>query len=426
MNDRQFSNELQIEIDDVYSCPGHCPGCVLSTLERRTEKPDMINETLVRTINKLKNYIPKLKNLDKVNLTYGIADHFLMSNEYLAHTYDLGASLIESANLTNPHNGVFYTASMIGKHNLIMDKIKFMHDLSKKRKVPFYIIAVLDPKNLYHKKFADIYKENIIKTNELIGRVDLSINLSEEAINLITPEELYQFALSNHFDEVTINWTPTFDNLPFVYMNQEKLTKWLLLFDSLIAKDNKLGTSYRPVMMRTINNLKCKSPEQSFSFQDNLENNLSELIYKSIQIDEKGNIFPKYEAIGDISHTPRLGFEAIGNMYEDIEIIDMFNKNINKTRQTITKLFTKEPCNSCEYNLYCANSGFHIYNHVLNAASPKDVNIEMKVKDNIKNLGCPHLAKSMFKHYEVVCESIDIINSTQKLIDNHLSIVSNS
>jgi len=260
----------------------------------------------------------------------------------------------------------------------------------------------------------------------LIGRVDLSINLSEEAINLITPEELYQFALSNHFDEVTINWTPTFDNLPFVYMNQEKLTKWLLLFDSLIAKDNKLGTSYRPVMMRTINNLKCKSPEQSFSFQDNLENNLSELIYKSIQIDEKGNIFPKYEAIGDISHTPRLGFEAIGNMYDDIEIIDMFNKNINKTRQTITKLFTKEPCNSCEYNLYCANSGFHIYNHVLNAASPKDVNIEMKVKDNIKNLGCPHLAKSMFKHYEVVCESIDIINSTQKLIDNHLSIVSNS
>lgn len=404
MENRQYSNELQIEIDDVYACPGHCPGCVLSTVERRTYQPDMTNNTLVHAIEKLKNYIPKLTNLEKVNLTYGIADHFLMSNEYLAHTYDLGASLIESANLTDPHNGVFYTASMIGKHNLVMDKIKFMHNLSKERKVPFYIIAVLDPKNLYKKQFAEVYKQNIIKTNELIGRVDLAINLSEEAINLISPQELYEFASMNEFDEVTINWTPTFDNLPFVYMNQEKLSTWLIEFDKLIGKHEKLGTSYRPVIMRTINNLMCKTPQQQYSFQENLTYNLNELVYKSIQIDDKGNVFPKYEAIGDISHTPRLGFDALGNVNQNLEIFDMFDKNLNKTKKYITKQFINEPCSNCEFNLYCANSGFHIYNYVLDKASKSDINVALAVKNNIEKLGCPHIAKNMFKHYEPICD----------------------
>lgn len=402
-----YSNEIQIEIDDVYGCPGHCPGCTLSSLERKSDVADMDFNILVGSIEKLKQYIPTLKNLEKINLTYGIADHFLMSKEYLAKTYDLGATLIESAKLSNPYNGIFYSASMIGKHELIMDKVKFMHDLSKKRGVPFYIIAVLDPKNLYHKKFAEIYKKNIIETNNLIGKVDLAINLSEEAINSITPEDLFEFALENHFDEVTINWTPTFDNLQFVYMNQEKLAQWLLKFDSLIATSKKLDTSYRPVIIKTINNLKCKMPEQELSFQENLEYNLPELVHKSIQIDDKGNIFPKYEAIGDIAHTPRLGFSPIGNVIQERTISEMFENHINETKKNVTKQFIQEPCNSCEYNQYCANSGFHIYNHVLHKAAKKDINISMALKKNIEKLGCPHVAKQMFKHYELVCEAAD-------------------
>lgn len=405
-----YSNEIQIEIDDVYGCPGHCPGCTLSSLERKSDHSDMTPEIMIQSIDKLKKYIPTLKNLEKINLTYGIADHFLMSKEYLANTYELGASLIESANLNNPYNGIFYSASMIGKHEAIMDKVKFMHNLSKERGVPFYIIAVLDPKHLYHKKFAEIYKKNIIETNKLIGRVDLAINLSEEAINFITPEDLFDFALQNEFDEVTINWTPTFDNLQYVYMNQQKLASWLLRFDSLIAESKKLDTSYRPVIIKTINNLKCKMPEQELSFQENLEYNLPELIHKSIQIDDKGNIFPKYEAIGDIAHTPRLGFTSIGNVNANQSIEDMFKGHLIETKKNVTKQFMKEPCMSCEYNKYCANSGFHIYNHVLNQAAKKDVNVALAIKKNIKDNNCPHVAKQLFKHYESICELADNSN----------------
>ena len=397
IKNHNFSNEIQIEIDDVYACPGHCPGCVLSSVERKGYAPDMDFSTLQNSITKLKEYVSKLSNLEKINLTYGIADHFLMDNSYLEKTYLLGADLIESANLPNKYNGVFYTASMIGKHEHIMEKIKFLHSVSQKRGVPFYIIAVLDPKNLYHKKFGEIYAKNILEANKLIGKVDLSINLSEEAIDQITPQELYDFALLNDFDEVTINWVPTDDNIKYVYFNQDKLAQWLIDFDNLVAKDNKLGTSYRPVMIKTINNIMCKSDNYSEHLQSLVKNNLQELVMKSIQIDHTGSFFPKYEAIGDIAHNPRFGIQEWGNVNNNIDLHSVILNKIAETEKFVIKQFTREPCLSCEYNKFCANSGFHIYNHVLN--KNEDVNVKLQIKKNIKDNGCYHMAKKLFTHY---------------------------
>ncbi len=404
---KKYSNEIQIEIDDVYGCPGHCPGCVLSNLERRSIAPDMNLSILEKSIQKLIDYIPTLDNLDKINLTYGIADHLIMDNDYLEKIFRLGAKLIKSANLSNPYNGVFITSSMIGKHEHVMSKIKHIHNISKEVGVPFYIIAVLDPKNLYHKKFADIYKTNIIETNKLLGKVDLSINLSQEAIEMISPKELFEFAKINNFDEVTINWTPTFDNLQFVYNNQKQLSTWLIEFDKQIQTHPEMGTSYRPVILRTINSLKCEEPENTFSFQENLFSNMPELVKKSIQIDEKGNIFPKYEAIGDIAHTPRLGFEPIGNVQDNINISEMFENKYNQIRKTITKQFSLEPCTSCKHNLYCSNSGFHIYSYIIKAASKNNLNYKSIMDSQIKSEGCPHIAKTMFDYYEAEASKLD-------------------
>jgi hypothetical protein len=391
-----YSNEIQIEIDDVYACPGHCPGCVLSSIERKSQEPDMKFDILTESISKLIKYVPTLHNLEKINLTYGIADHFMMSNEYLAKLYHLGADLIEKTGLKNQYNGVFFTASMIGKHELIMEKVKFLHEESKKRNIPFYVIAVLDPKNLYHKTFADVYKRNIIETNKLIKKVDLSINLSDSAIQNITPEDLYNFALENEFDEVTINWTPTEDNIKFVYFNQQILVKWLIDFDNLISTNEKLSTSYRPVIKKTINNLMCKTSDYiDNSFQEDIKMHLHELVKKSIQIDNNGNIFPKYEAIGDVAHTPRLGIKAWGNIVDNKSIEDIINEGLLETEKFVIKQFTQEPCMSCEYNRFCANSGFHIYNFILNKS---DITKEEKDK-NLTEMGCYHPAKSLFKHY---------------------------
>lgn len=394
-----YSNEIQIEIDDVYACPGHCPGCVLSTLERKTFVPDMEFSLLQRSIQKLIEYVPTLKNLEKINLTYGIGDHFLMTDEYLEKTYHLGADLIEKTELKNQYNGVFYTTSMIGKFEILSEKINKLAKVSKQRGVPFYIIAVLDPKHLFNKNFADIYKKNIIYAHEVTKKVDLAINLSEEAIDKITPLELYQFAKMNKFDEVTINWTPTNDNLKFVYFNQKKLSRWLIEFDKLIAEDEEMGTSYRPVIQRTINNLMCKTfdnIDMDINLSESINDNTDELVNKSIQIDNKGNIFPKYEAVGDIAHTPRLNIAAWGNLAQEESIEAIIAKSKNKTKQFIQKQFIIEPCISCEFKALCANSGFHIYNHILKDADPE---IKSIVQQNILENNCPHNAKTLFNYY---------------------------
>lgn len=395
-NIHKYSNEIQIEIDDVYGCPGHCPGCVLSSIERKSNEPDMPFSILETSINKLIEYVPTLDNLTKINLTYAIADHFLMTDEYLQKTFNLGADLIEKTNLKNEYNGVFYTASMIGKHENIMKKVKILHEQSLLREIPVYVIAVLDPKNLYHKSFAEVYKKNIIETNKLLKKVDLSINLSEEAINKITPQQLYEFAQMNEFDEVTINWTPTDDNIQYVYLDQEKLANWLIEFDQLISKDDKISTSYRPVMQKTIDNLMCKTVDGiENTLQEDLSMHLKELVKKSIQIDDKGNIFPKYEAIGDVAHTPRIGLQPWGNIMEEQSIEKIIEKNLKQTEKFVIKQFTKEPCLSCNYQKFCANSGFHIYNYILN----KNLNMRDKVNNNIRKMGCYHVAKKLFEYY---------------------------
>lgn len=392
-----YSNEIQIEIDDVYGCPGHCPGCALSTLEKKGNEPDMDFHLLKLSIEKLIPYVKSLNNLDKINLTYGIADHFLMSNDYLEKTYHLGADLIEKTGMNNGTNGIFFSASMIGKHQKIMNKVEFLNKIAKERGVPFYIIAVLDPKNLYRKKFAEIYKNNIIKTNELIGRVDLSINLSEEAIDNISPQEIYDFTVDNHFDELTINWIPTHDNINYVYFDQEKLKNWLIELDKIIEKNGEIiGTSYRTVMLRTINSIMCNSDNSlENDFHNEIKMKLKELVGKSIQISDKGDIFPKYEAIGDVPHSPRLGIEAWGNIQDNQSIQEMIHQGINKTEKFILKQFVKNPCLSCEYNKFCSNSGFHIYNHILG----KNLLIKDKVNQNIKKYNCYHIGKEMFSYY---------------------------
>lgn len=398
----KYSNELQIEIDDVYGCPGHCPGCVLSNIERKSIAPDMDMDTLKNSISKLNDYIPTLNNIEKLNLTYGIADHFLMSDEYLAETFKLGSTLFKDNNLNDGKNGIFYSASMIGKHEKIMNKVKALWEVSKTECVPFYVLAVLDPKNLLRPNFAETYKKNIIKTNELIGRVDLSINLSEEAITLLQPKDLVAFANENKFDEVTINWVPTKDNINYSYNDINKLGQWLLDFDCLI-RETELTTSYRPVIIRTINNLNCKE-EKNLSLNECIDLNIDELVKKSLQIDHLGNIFPKFEAVGDIAHNPRIGIAQIGNVNEEPTINELWAKNRDITKDFIYKQMTNKTCLGCEYINYCAISGFHIYNWVLNSVTEK---ISDKIKENIRTNNCPHVAKRLFSHYQEELESLE-------------------
>jgi len=170
------NDELQIQIDDVYACPGSCAGCMLNVFERKSSNPEMTEQTMNNVFFKLKDYAKTLAGVEKFNITFGIADHFLMSNEYLEKTYILASNFINSLKNEGKENSgyIYYTTRLIGKSETTIEKINFLKGLSEKHGVKVGLIIVLNPKYLLHKIFAEKYVNNILQAKQIIKKIDLS------------------------------------------------------------------------------------------------------------------------------------------------------------------------------------------------------------------------------------------------------------
>ncbi len=85
---------------------------------------------------------------------------------------------------------------------------------------------------------------------------------------------------------------------------------------------------------------------------------------------------------------------------KDQPLIDLGNdiaqKSKAKTMSFIHKQFRQEPCITCKYQSLCANSGFHIYNHLLKDAPE---NMKPLISEQTTSNNCPHSAKLLFDHY---------------------------
>ena len=91
--------ELQVQIDDVMACPGRCPGCALSASERRSATPDMGVDVLARVAKSVAQYA-RVLGPKSVNVTFGIADHFLIGEEYVHDIYRSMAGELSRAGLS--------------------------------------------------------------------------------------------------------------------------------------------------------------------------------------------------------------------------------------------------------------------------------------------------------------------------------------
>jgi hypothetical protein len=393
-----FAKEIQIEIDDVYACPGRCPGCALSNAEKKAVSPDMSDATRKNIYHFLNEYIKNFKEVEKINLTYGIADHFLMDIDYLKKIYIEGAIFLEKHNPLK-QNSLFLTLSLIGKESHILEKLDMLASIQKEYPIKMLPIVVLDPIKLYHDKFGKIYEKSIAYAKSLFEEVDLAINLSIEAVEKMSAQDLFSFAKAHNFSEVTINWVPTEDNLSYTFNEQfkPKLIKWLIDFSNLIESDNTLSCSYVPVIKKSLDAAYCAADAHSLQ-EANMSKSIDFLVpettLKSIQFDHLGNVFPKLEAIGDIAHNERFGFKTWGNinhflLKENFKITEQkaltfLSDKLNQTKRQIFKQFNNKNCINCEYNTVCATSGFHVYNNI--------------IKNDHEN--CPHIAYDLLKHFD--------------------------
>lgn len=382
------AEEIQIELDDVYACPGNCYGCILTTDERRGAKADMSTKTRRLILDALSEYIPKLSGLKRMNLTYGIADHLLMPDKYLLEIYNDASLLFEKVNLSGS-GSIFMTTSVIGKTKTIEERLLVLAKASSNNKTNINPIIVLDPYKLAHTKFGKIYDRHIKYAKDLFADVDLSINLSSQVIAKMSPKDLVNFAVKHKFREVTINWIPTVNNLENTYSVDLMLhlEQWLLEF-AKESLSNNVECSYIPVIKKSYDSWRCAMDGEMGDGEGLIqlsEKLLPETLSKSLQFDHFGNFFPKWEAIGDIPNNDRVNMKIWGNIHNNHNIEDMIKKGITETIKSTIKTLSNTTCNNCNYIGLCATTGFHAYTHVL------------KESDKVEfNNNCPHIAKGLF------------------------------
>ncbi|NTF17274.1 hypothetical protein G6L37_02360 [Agrobacterium rubi] len=378
------ATELQIQIDDVYACLGQCAGCVLTPDERKTMSADMSEETLALTISRLKEHAAASGPLKRINVTFGIADHLLIGVDYLQRMHALGSSVIEAGHPSDrEHSAVFFTTSLVGKPASVIATLRETR-ARLEGDVPFIPLVVLDGRLIKAAKFGPMWKEMVLVAKELFGKVDLSTNLSTDAVSCMSPEELALFASRNGFDEVTVNWAPTIRNAASTLADTAAIASWLLEFDRLAEQRHTLTTSFRPVIARTVDSIMCADGHAP-SLINAVEQIVPETIRKSIEIDHLGYLLPKFEAIGDITHADRHGLAPLGNV-RDGSIASIIDRAMPRILSKIIGIHAQGACSTCRHSAVCAGTGFHVATHVARRTGSSHTASEE---------ACPHVAFSV-------------------------------
>lgn len=374
------AHEIQIEIDDVASCPGSCAGCILTRDERLSHGPMMSDAMLNRVHGRLSEYVGTLEGLKTINITYGIADHLMMPDGYVEQLYRRGAELILGSGISGGECAVFFTTSVIGRYEKVAPKLERIA-ATVVEGVPLYPVVVLDPCKLKLSEYGKTYAMAFDLSRSLFGKVDLTLNLSRSAIHSMSATELCDFASEHGFSWLTVNLAPTRQNYEATLGAKEEIQDWLLEF-AAEADARGIAYSYGPVMRRSL-------AATTINPGDFVINEVVfETTAKSLQIDHHGNIMFKAEAIGDVFHGERFGYRPMGHV-DDGPIEAMVELAKHRISSAIVQDHLKVPaCRECEYLNPCMMTGFHTYNRMLT---------EMAGRPH--GSGCPHVAKALFAHY---------------------------
>ncbi len=370
--------ELQVQIDDVTACPGRCPGCALSPEERKSPDPDMSSDVLVGVSSAVAAYARELQP-DSVNVTFGIADHLMMGSQYVRDIYRVVATDLASAGYSGESAIVFFSTSMIANERRAKEQIETLTTFERVAGIDLIPVVVLDPQNLRHKTLGPQWRSYVDLANKSFGRIDLALNLSSAACSLITPLEILDYVREFGFQEVTINWTPTDGNLKSTASDMPALVGWLIDFADR-ADARGVSYSYGPVMSRAAHSVMCRLDGVALS--EVVDTVVDKTIRHSIHVDADGSLYPKFEAIGDIPHSPRFGYSALGNVLNQ-SISSILDESLDMVKRRImTEHFRDRRCVGCKYLNVCATTGFHAYSHVL--------------EGRYGNSSCPHVARALW------------------------------
>lgn len=325
---------LQILVETMTRCGGNCSGCALSSVERMAstfdlnsfiEKTKKVGTLLLNEIN---------KEIESISVFLGQGDHFLidekMIDEFMFHTAQMIPDELKKRTV------VFITASAIGKHEQIKKKMDLFYEYSLKYQLPFFIQVVFDPKKMkITEKFQEIYIKNILYFKEKCGMTEVTVNIGEDILNHLTPQEFHDFIIKYQFKHIEMNWVInqfTYGMWKNIY---SEMMNWLLEWLSIYLKDARYEINFIPFLGRNL----LKKDKVLLSSVKDIENSLNENIY----IDS--NVTSFRGQMGLISNLTPFS-ERLGDNPKPIT-----------ANQIMSKLLKRESCSDCEYITTCALSG---------------------------------------------------------------------
>lgn len=196
---------LQILVETMTRCGGNCSGCALSSVERMASTFDL-NGFIEKT-----NEVYKIlsnesnKNIESISVFLGQGDHFLIDEKMIDQFMFHAAKMIPDE--LKKRTVVFITASAIGKNEQIKKKMDLFYEYSLKYQLPFFVQVVFDPKKMkITEKFQDIYIKNILYFKEKCGMTEVTVNIGEDILNHLTPQEFHNFIIKYQFKHIEMNW----------------------------------------------------------------------------------------------------------------------------------------------------------------------------------------------------------------------------
>lgn len=386
-------DELQIQIEDTALCLGTCPGCILSTVERKSglgSRQPLLGTDLRRTIfARLHDYVA-MRPPKRISLAFGIGDHLLLPDDYLTGLYGEAEELILESGADRETSFITFTVSLIGDHDHTVERLQKL--AMAVRHVPLIPQFVADPTKLTGGKFATIYARNIEAFRSAFPRIDVALNLSNGAVRAMEADAFYAFAADGKFGELAVNWVPTPRNFGKTATDMMALGQWLTDFDMRARKspEDGISASYRSVFADLMAGLRedfgmtrYLSPEQV------IERYLPRILASYLYIDTSGNLLPRFEAVGDIFQGERFGYDILGSV-RDNSIESLVEAAYEPVKRRILKaIMGHSICRSCAYAGACAATGFHIVNRAVGSV-PRDAHKRT----------CPSMAYDLFQHFD--------------------------
>lgn len=371
------NKNIQILIETMTRCAGNCSGCALSSSERMETDFDM-NNFLMKT-KLVSDQLVKLQSdsVESVTLFLGQGDHFLMKHSEIEPFVKACSEMVPLS--LKQKTVVFITASAIGKHEQIKEKMDSFYKYSLKYNIPFFIQVVFDPKKMkINQKFKDIYINNILYFKEKCGMTEVTVNMGEDLLNHITPQEFHNWIKEYQFKHIEMNWVTnqfTYSMWKSIYND---MFSWLKNWLDIYKNDPIYEINFLPFLSRHLKYKNVNIMKMTPHIEESLENNL--------YIDYNGNFFSSQ--MGLISNLTPFGERLSHNVSFFNNKTSSLSKDkiTNKSRKIIRELIRKENCSDCEYKSVCSIS-----------AITQNFNYK---EDNHENNECPWNVKSFLSYLE--------------------------